>query len=120
MSYQVEGRDAELEWKALAPKAGGVIRLGPDKKPFRVTMLHQLWCLDKVRMEILRQNSSELPTEITNRCLSYLRQNALCQLRTHLESMRSTVPPALADINRSIYQCRDWRPIYQFVGAAGD
>jgi hypothetical protein len=115
--YQLDGREADQEWQALAPRNGGIIRLGPANKPFRITMLHQLWCLDMIRIELQRYNLSGPPAEITNHCLNYLRQMALCQSRTHLESIRSNKPPALADINRSIYQCRDWRPIYEFVGS---
>ena len=78
-------------------------------------MFHQLYCLDILREAIIESGSpikKEIP-EVAHHCINYLRQLALCQSKTPLESIRKGLPPKITDLNRSVYVCKDWRKVYE-------
>ena len=45
--YALDTPTGKAAWKATLPRGGAVVHLGPDARPFTVSMFHQLHCLDK-------------------------------------------------------------------------
>ena len=107
--YQLSGHDADAEWAALAPN-NGIIHLGSQRRPYSISLFHQLRCLDIIRRDIV----GSLPPEgskLSRHCLNYMRQMVLC--RADL-----AVDPVLgrefkADVRAETNQCVDWRRVYQ-------
>ena len=70
--YQLSGPSADAEWAALAPN-NGILRLGPERRPYSVSLFHQLRCLDIIRRDIV---GSLLPPEddgkLSRHCLNYM------------------------------------------------
>ena len=113
VNYQINGTDADAQWKRLVPSGGGIVHLGPDKTPFMVSTFHQLRCLDIVREAYARdaEAGKAQPTPLTRHCLNYLRQMVLCRGSAKLE--RITSPDALHTVEvRDPQTCRDWRTLY--------
>jgi Mycotoxin biosynthesis protein UstYa len=107
--YRLSGHDAGAEWAALAPN-NGIIHLRPQRRPYSISLFHQLRCLDIIRRDIV----GSLPPEgskTSRHCLNYMRQMVLC--RADL-----AVDPVLgrefkADVRAETNQCVDWRRVYQ-------
>ncbi|EJD50121.1 hypothetical protein AURDEDRAFT_112273 [Auricularia subglabra TFB-10046 SS5] len=105
---------AAREWAAQAP-GGGLVFLGPSRRPFMVAMMHQLRCLDIVRRAVLEgpsSNNTDLMRQ-TRHCMNYLRQMALCHTSTRLEWVTSVTPSG--SVWQEDYVCRDWSTAYDTV-----
>ncbi|KAI9439106.1 hypothetical protein H4582DRAFT_115883 [Lactarius indigo] len=107
--YQLSGYSADAEWAALAPNKG-TIYLGPQHRPFSISLFHQLRCLDVIRRDITESLPPE-ESKLSRHCLNYMRQMVLC--RTDL-----AVDPVLgreleAEVRAETNQCVDWRRVYQ-------
>jgi hypothetical protein len=105
--------DDDSEWATLFPTSSGFVHLGPDYVPFRLSMFHQLHCLDMTRTSLLLilQNKSIALPKHTKHCLDYLRQMALCAADVHLEP----VAPYLLKLGvdpSGIHRCWDWSAVY--------
>jgi len=117
--YQLAGPAADAEWAALVPN-GGTVHLGKDSRPYTLSMFHQLRCLDVVRYGLqttygINNSDSKPPIELTNHCINYLRQMALCRASTALEFIGVTPKPWLdfsVPADRPYTTCRDWRTVY--------
>jgi len=126
--YQLDGDDEE--WKALYPN-GGIVYVGENKKPFTISMFHQLRCLDILRREIVRleaASSEPDPSETQEKaanstsasnssplhyhCVDYLRQMVLCRADLELDPVFGKPHPAVIP---DAYQCRDWSKVYTSV-----
>ncbi|KAH9053136.1 hypothetical protein EDB87DRAFT_288721 [Lactarius vividus] len=107
--YQLSGYNGDAEWAALAPN-NGMLYLGPQRRPFSVSLFHQFRCLDIIRRDIIEALSQE-ESKLGQHCLNYMRQMVLC--RTDL-----AVDPVLgreleAEVRAETNQCVDWRRVYQ-------
>lgn len=114
VNYQLDTAEGALQWQALIPLGGGVVKLGPSSKKFRISMFHQLDCLDIIRRNILERHVDRTtpPSSETRYCLNYIRQMILCRSDTQLEPVRSeyggkSVQPFVTHSN-----CRDWTTVY--------
>ncbi|KAL0948015.1 hypothetical protein HGRIS_010638 [Hohenbuehelia grisea] len=109
--YQVAA-EADKEWEELAPD-GGIIHLGlvPNRRPFTVSMFHQLSCLGTIRKrKALRGTHENAPAvELTRHCFNYIRQMILCRCEIALEE--SFGKPVKVAVDE--YVCRDWRVAYR-------
>ena len=112
--YQLDTPQADLEWRALVP-ANGTIYLGHERRPFTISMFHQLRCLDVIRTELLstRGLSTPLPpSELSRHCFNYLRQTALCHADTTLvQVLNPDNPHPFPDVT----VCNDWEQVYTEV-----
>ena len=79
--YQLDTPQANLEWRALVP-ANGTIYLGPERRPYTISMFQQLRCLDIICTELLSARGLDTPippSELSRHCFDYLRQTTLCR-----------------------------------------
>ncbi|KAK0201391.1 hypothetical protein DFS33DRAFT_1276289 [Desarmillaria ectypa] len=59
----------------LLPPGGGIVHLGPNQRPFSISMFHQLRCLNIVRGELM-DSQKVVDSQLLQHC--YLRQMILC------------------------------------------
>lgn len=117
--YQVDSEDAAAEWAALAP-AKGIIHLGEHRRPFSISMFHQLRCLDILRKDIVQvqKTNSKLsdPVEaaLAQHCLNYVRQMLFCGVDTTLDIIAGT-PPKTPAVYPDRFKCQDWDAVYDAV-----
>ncbi|KAH6912438.1 hypothetical protein BKA70DRAFT_1422000 [Coprinopsis sp. MPI-PUGE-AT-0042] len=118
VNYQLNGSAADVQWKALMPSGDGIVRLGPDQKPFMLSTFHQLRCLDILRDSYVRdmQQGRPNPTPLTRHCLNYIRQMVLCRGNLKLERVVDPYGAHSVQI-RDPMTCRDWRSLYSHVEA---
>ena len=106
--------DNDAEWEVFIP-GEGLIHLGEQKKPFMISMMHELRCLDLIRREILRsaglREEVEVSREVIRHCVNYLRQTTLCRADTSLEMLIGDPPNAypLTQV------CKDWETVYEEI-----
>ncbi|KAI0667429.1 hypothetical protein C8Q78DRAFT_982211, partial [Trametes maxima] len=106
------------EWEAILPSGGALLYLGPQFRPFTLSIFHQLRCLDIIRETIVDLYTSWEPhppvkrPQLVQHCMGYLRQTALCRADTRLESVRAASGPGLTapDVTHT---CRDWKAVYE-------
>ena len=108
--YGIAEPEADDEWNALTPN-NGIIYLGPEKRPFTISMFHQIRCLDIIRKSI-RDRAYKRPSKLDNHCLNYLRQMILCSSATELDlfsGLNGRIPLY------SMRTCNDWSAVYSEV-----
>ncbi|KAH6873674.1 hypothetical protein BKA70DRAFT_1352401 [Coprinopsis sp. MPI-PUGE-AT-0042] len=118
VNYQLNGSDADAQWRRLIPSGGGIVRLGSDGTPFMVSTFHQLRCLDVIRESYTRDSGAGQPnpTPLALHCLNYIRQMILCRGNSRLE--RIVKPDSLHTVQlRDPQTCRDWRSLYAHAEA---
>ncbi|KAF8346124.1 hypothetical protein F5887DRAFT_962799 [Amanita rubescens] len=99
------------EWAQLVPGGDGVVYLGEHKRPFSVSLFHQLRCLDILRNETVTPREGP-PSEFARHCLNYMKQMVLCRGDVHLESFNYA--SHLDPIDQSgDWECRDWGLVYK-------
>lgn len=116
--YSIETPVGELEWNATLPTGGAVIHLGPQRRPYTVSLFHQLRCLNIIRTSILGIHGNSSPQnarpgrDLVGHCMNYLRQMVLCRMDTRLESLRTMFGRGITvwDITHT---CRDWTMVYE-------
>lgn len=115
VNYQLDTPEGAVQWRSLIPPSDGYVDLGPNSRRFRLSMFHQLDCLDTIRRNILLRHLDRdtLPSSETRFCLNYIRQMILCRSDTQLEPVRSeyggkSVQPFITHSN-----CRDWTAVYR-------
>ncbi|THU78136.1 hypothetical protein K435DRAFT_973653 [Dendrothele bispora CBS 962.96] len=112
--YQLDSVEADAEWAALYP-GGGMIYLGEQAQSFSLSMFHQLRCLDIFREEIVRTsglNGSVSASPLSQHCINYLRQTALCRAGVYLSPVLASPKPKA---NPDVFVCRDWEEVYDAV-----
>ncbi|KAJ7605960.1 hypothetical protein DFH06DRAFT_254509 [Mycena polygramma] len=114
--------NATEEWHSVIPRGHGWVRLGPEKRPFSVSMYHQLHCINGIRRALLLSTSEKTAhvRSHTNHCFNYLRQLLLCRADTTLEPTKIARIPsgqlaASASGETVLHVCRDWVQIRSFV-----
>jgi hypothetical protein len=103
------------EWKSLFPPHDGAIRLGPDARPFGLSMFHELACVDTLRDALVSDDTDMKPFERPNvdHCMNYLRQAALCRGDLTLQNLRR-VDNHVTDWFTT-YECKDWSAVYDAI-----
>ncbi|KAF5358572.1 hypothetical protein D9757_012960 [Collybiopsis confluens] len=114
------------EWKTVIPKGHGWVHMGPQGRPFAVTMYHQFHCLLSIRQAIeeamadpaSQRNAGH--SSHTNHCFSYLRQGLLCKSDTTLEPTKEIILPgnkigAAASGSGVLHKCADWVKVRNYV-----
>ena len=108
--YGIAEPEADDEWKALTPN-NGIIYLGLEKRPFSISMFHQIRCLDIIRKSI-RDRASKGPSKLDSHCLNYLRQMILCNSATEVDlfsGLNGQIPIY------SMRTCNNWSAVYSEV-----
>jgi len=108
--YQLSGPTADAEWAALAPH-NGILHLGPQRRPYSVSLFHQLRCLDIIRRDIAVESLPPEESKLSRHCLNYMRQMVLCRADLAVDPVlgRGLEARVRADTN----QCVDWRRVYE-------
>lgn len=104
--YQLNGTDADEEWEQLLPASARLARLGPNYRPFAVSMLHSLHCLDRLRQSIPNKPITPIGRLHVEHCANYIRESILCAADTQLEPEDGPGVPHI---------CRDWTAVYKTV-----
>ncbi|KAJ7052543.1 hypothetical protein C8F01DRAFT_1170360 [Mycena amicta] len=110
--YAIESSEADEEWRSMIP-GNGIVYLGEHRRPFSISMFHQLRCMDILRQEMWSAQSTNVtkPDSLLNQhCLNYMRQMVLCASDTTLLEpiSQSLVAPELVS-------CRNWSVVYEAV-----
>ncbi|TFK24211.1 hypothetical protein FA15DRAFT_592757 [Coprinopsis marcescibilis] len=116
VNYQLNGSVANAQWEALFPSTGGLVYLGPEKRPFMLSTFHQLRCLDIIRRNYAldAEKGHKNPTSQTRHCMNYLRQMILCRGDSRLERVVDPEGAHAVQV-RDSQTCRDWRSLYSQV-----
>ena len=111
--YPINGGDALRQWETQFPTVGeGWVCLGPEHRPFALTMYHELHCLGRLRLA-LEDNANrtyETQAEHVQHCLNYLRMMVLCRADVTLEPV---IDASLAVDLTQPHMCRDWVQVYE-------
>jgi hypothetical protein len=122
--YQLSGPAADAEWAALAPR-GGTLHLGPHRRPYGLSLFHQLRCLDVIRRGIVvgsgsgsgsppSASSSSDSSRLNQHCLNYMRQMVLCRADLALDPvLAGRGGEREARVHADTNLCVDWRRVYE-------
>lgn len=116
--YPINGDDALQQWETQFPTVGkGWVCLGPERRPFALTMYHELHCLGRLRvaLEDSANRTYEAQAEHVQHCLNYLRMMTLCRADVTLEPV---IDASLAVDLTQPHLCRDWVQVYEEASRA--
>lgn len=113
--YSLTDPEAYDEWLWTAPVGDNHLRLGPQYRLFAVPFFHQQHCLRAIRQAL------DEPFDIHaaghfHHCFNYLRQWMLCSADITLEPGNFIQRNFTRERIGATHTCRDWEPIYDFVG----
>jgi hypothetical protein len=118
--YALDTPAGSAEWDTMLPGGGdGVLYLGPQHRPFSISLFHQLRCLNILRLAMvadLQRSNEGLPktdghSELVRHCAGYLRQMILCRSELRLENVR--IPRARSVTNSDVtHTCKNWQSVY--------
>ncbi|KZT01794.1 uncharacterized protein LAESUDRAFT_663177 [Laetiporus sulphureus 93-53] len=115
--YNLTSTVGLAEWNASLPSGGAIVHLGPDHRPFTVSILHQLRCLDIIRASLVDLYADDAPdatfgnAALAKHCMHYLRQMVLCRADTRLESVRAPKGKGLT-VWEVTHECLDWTAVF--------
>ncbi|KAL5522477.1 hypothetical protein ACEPAG_8493 [Sanghuangporus baumii] len=112
--YQLNGSLADQEWGMLLPEPAILVRLGPHYRPFAISMLHSLHCLDKLRHSIQEAPRTRIGRIHVEHCANYIRESVLCAADTTLEPT-SKGRTNIDDLQAVTRKCRDWTAVYEEI-----
>ncbi|EIM83719.1 uncharacterized protein STEHIDRAFT_62414, partial [Stereum hirsutum FP-91666 SS1] len=116
--FGISDLDAWGEWRTTDsfPKANGFVRLGPNGRPFGLSMFHQMHCLQMIRGAILA-GGADYDYVHTKHCFNLIRQAILCASDTTLDPLDVTLDGKLAGADGlgQTHVCRNWEKVYEFV-----
>ncbi|GJE88768.1 hypothetical protein PsYK624_048530 [Phanerochaete sordida] len=111
--YTIGNSRGALEWNSTLPSGGAVVHLGPEQRPFTVSLFHQLRCLNIIRTSIEAVYADELYDEqMSHHCMNYLRQMVLCRADTRLEPIRA-IEGGGRTVSDVGHTCADWTVVYE-------
>ncbi|KAK7045129.1 hypothetical protein R3P38DRAFT_3308804 [Favolaschia claudopus] len=119
------GLGAYEDWKSVLPGGNGWVKLGPESRPFAVSMYHQLHCVIGIRSALYRASINDTEETLVslghiNHCFNYLRQLLLCRADTTLEPTTVVKFPdgrvGASALGEGVnHVCRDWTQVRRFV-----
>ncbi|KAK0186784.1 hypothetical protein F5146DRAFT_1067424 [Armillaria mellea] len=112
--YTLDSELGMTEWSRLMPKGDGILHLGPDHRPFSVSMFHQLSCINVVREGVMQLYGGPPVNQsmpLLRHCMNYLRQMVLCRSNTQLQSVRRPFGGRLTTWDQC-HTCKDWNAVY--------
>lgn len=124
--YRFDSTAGSLEWDTLLPSGGAVVHLGPEGRPFTVSISHQLRCLRIINDALFityaagRANNDTARTQtntttpnkmLETHCMNYMRQMILCRANSRLEPMMARYG-ATKTVWEVPHRCHDWRKVY--------
>lgn len=113
VNLQLNDTNAAAQWASMMPANGGIVRVGPDRQPYMLSMFHQLKCLDILRRMYVEDHGGALDG-VGRHCLNYLRQTLLCRSDLRLETVQDPDGAHAVDMWGDL-TCTDWRQVYARV-----
>ncbi|KAH9899219.1 hypothetical protein C8Q73DRAFT_787130 [Cubamyces lactineus] len=120
--------DADDDWGALFPLSDGFTTLYPRSpspgdsesgRTFLISMVHQLHCLDVLRVTFAANRTDAPAHAHVAHCLRYLRQAVLCLADATLEpdepGMRGGRWEHAASGVGAVHRCRDWTVLRRYL-----
>ncbi|EKM56810.1 uncharacterized protein PHACADRAFT_254135 [Phanerochaete carnosa HHB-10118-sp] len=109
----------DAQWGSLF-ETDGFSKVGPHDRTFQISMMHQLHCLDVIRVGFVT-NRTGFAHHIEH-CLRYLRQSVLCCADTTLEEDEPHVNTSgiwehAAGGYGMVHECRDWTAVRRYMNA---
>lgn len=109
--FPIQGSDAAEEWDTTIPQGSGFFRLGPENRPFSMSIFHQLHCLRLLRT-FLGDPENIWTDGHMQHCLNYLRQMILCNPDLTLEPADIMTRDFRTERAGSTHVCMDWSQLY--------
>ncbi|KAF8875066.1 hypothetical protein BD779DRAFT_228318 [Infundibulicybe gibba] len=104
------------EWGTFFP-SDGFTDLGPNNRTFLLSMIHQMHCLDVIRVGFV-VNGTDAAKHIQH-CLRYLRQMVLCNADTTLEAADEIILNGRLEHEANgvgmVHRCKDWTVVRQYL-----
>ena len=113
--FRLDTHEGAIEWASALPRGKGVVFLPESQTPYRLSMFHQLECLDVVRAAMHdRQEHPSGPStsQKAHFCLNYLRQSIQCHADAHLEMVRSEYGGRAVLPYTTRTDCKDWERVW--------
>ncbi|KAJ7039529.1 hypothetical protein C8F04DRAFT_293453 [Mycena alexandri] len=113
--YAINSPDAEQEWDALTP-GDGMIHLGEQRRPFSISMFHQLRCISILRKEMLSAQKTGVvkpDSQLNQHCINYMRQMFFCAADTVLDVVLGPISHPL--VVPEFFTCKNWEMVYDAV-----
>ncbi|KAF7330358.1 N-acetyltransferase domain-containing protein [Mycena venus] len=113
--YMIEDPESDQEWDAMSP-GKGIIHLGEQRRPFSISMFHQLRCISILRKEMVSAQKTGVvkpDSEINQHCINYMRQMLFCAADTVLDVVLGPISHPL--VVPEFFECRDWQLVYDAV-----
>ena len=110
---------ADDDWNTLFPpeSRNGFTDLGPHNRTFGVAFMHQLHCLDILRIGYVTNRTGF--AHHFEHCLHYLRQALLCHADTTLEVTKPILVHGTWKLRTngvgSVHRCRDWTALRRYL-----
>lgn len=109
--YRIYADNSTEEWESVIPPGGGFVNLGPQGRPFGLSIYHQHHCLMRLRESAIEGKASGHVFH----CLNYLRQMVLCEADTTLEPVVPVPDNPWAEYIGVPHVCKDWTGVYQLA-----
>jgi hypothetical protein len=120
--YNLDTPVGVAEWSSLVPANSGIIHLGPDRRPFSISLFHELRCLDVLRAEL--ETQLELADQyvaghavehdnVVHHCMNYVRQMSMCRGDTRLENVKRIFPHTGTTTSDITHTCKDWTAVFK-------
>lgn len=108
----------DTEWGTMFD-TDGFSKVGPHDRTFQISMVHQLHCLDVIRVGVVTNRTGYM--HHIEHCLRYLRQSVLCCADTTLEESvvlhRDGAFLHGASGTGMVHECRDWTAVRRYMSA---
>ncbi|EIW87443.1 hypothetical protein CONPUDRAFT_161974 [Coniophora puteana RWD-64-598 SS2] len=127
--HESYGVHESSNWATIIPRGRhGWVRLGPQGRPFAVSMYHQMHCINAIRRAVIVAQDPALIGTLraqgefkhAEHCFDYLRQTVTCNADTSLEVLGnwtlldgSVVEGTSSD--GILHECRDWTQVRRYV-----
>ncbi|KAL1708965.1 hypothetical protein EV121DRAFT_195908 [Schizophyllum commune] len=104
------------QWETMLPPGEGMLYLGPDKRPFSISVFHQLRSSGKSHLVVQSQHADEPPPErqspLVNHCVNYIRQTVLCRADLTMESIRG-LNYSTSTVSDVTHVCQDHTAVFR-------
>ncbi|KAJ6448894.1 hypothetical protein C8R45DRAFT_1114960 [Mycena sanguinolenta] len=113
--YMIEAPESGQEWDSMTPN-NGIIRLGEQRRPFSISMFHQLRCISLLRKEMVSAQKTGVVkpnSPLNQHCINYLRQLLFCDADTILDVVLGPLSHPL--VVPEFFECKDWQLVYDEV-----
>ncbi|KAJ7352500.1 hypothetical protein DFH08DRAFT_89119 [Mycena albidolilacea] len=113
--YMFDNPESDQEWAAMTPR-NGIIHLGEQRRPFSISMFHQLRCISLLRKEMVSAQKTGVvkpESQLNQHCINYMRQMLFCAADPVLDTVLG--PQSRPTVTPEFFECKDWQLVYDEV-----